>query len=95
MSDEFHLVSDLGEDNIIHCHSCGADFNGELLTTTTVTENQEVVASVSATAGGGSTHNHRHTSQTVSNETSCINCRSTELSASKSIEVHNKYLCVF
>lgn len=73
-SDEFHLASEIGEDNVIHCHGCGEAFNEELMTSC---KEQNVV---SASGSGGST--------TVSSSSpTCIKCGSSDLSSSKSIEV--------
>jgi prolyl-tRNA synthetase len=74
-SDEFHLLSEVGEDNLVHCQSCSAVFNGELF------EEEESI-SRAATTGSG------HSIPTSSNNlNSCIKCGSSDLSNSKSIEV--------
>jgi len=73
-SHEFHLLSDVGEDRLLHCSACNEVFNEELL---------ETGSGVHVVQGGSSS-----SSTTTSNSIpKCIQCGSPELSGSTSIEV--------
>jgi len=95
LSHEFHLPSEVGEDDLLHCHSCNQDFNGELLGAVmddhVGQENASASAAAMASGSGGSRRVHTSAS-TLENPPACIHCGSKDLSSSKSIEVAHSFL---
>lgn len=77
LSHEFHILSEVGEDSIIHCASCQQSFNSDLLETS-----EDKVA----VTGTGTTAVSR-------GDTKCVHCgSSSSLSSSTSIEVGHTFL---
>jgi len=72
-SHEFHILSEVGEDRILHCDTCKEAFNDELC---------EVIHDRKVSATDGRSSNTASTSSPK-----CIHCGSSDLSGSTSIEV--------
>ncbi|CAL8081050.1 unnamed protein product [Orchesella dallaii] len=82
-SHEFHVLSEIGEDSILHCSSCNEVFNADLLQLGIQKEDK-----LKATASGSGTVSSL-LSQSIPK---CINCGSATLSSSKCVEVGHSFL---